>query len=118
MSALKMGATVLWTKLLEAMRADGLIAQSITQTGPATTAVIVELVQQANNGPWLPMSYKPTPGREVVAIDERGCIAAPVCYDDVADKWLWNGSEVAESRFKLWTFVQLPVNDEAVELPV
>jgi hypothetical protein len=110
MSAQRLAAKVAWTQLVIAMREDGLIADCVTQSGPATTAVILEFVRAdlAANGPWLPMSYKPTPGREVIAVDAGGYVAAPLYYDDISCRWMWNGSEVNDNRFKSWSYVRLP----------
>lgn len=95
-------AEKLWTDLLDALRADGLIAPIITQSGPRTTALILRMVK-----PWLSMRITPTPGCEVLAVDERGCMAA-VHYDDVAKTWMWNGSSVVADRFVKWRYVELP----------
>jgi hypothetical protein len=62
----------MWTQLIEAMRADGLIAHCITQSGPATNAVIMDAVTNVANGPWLSMNIKPEPKRDVVGLSKSG----------------------------------------------
>ena len=98
----RMMAVVLWTKLVDAMRQDGIIDPAITQSGPATTAVLIDAAQ---DGQWFNMRIKPQPGKEVVAMDDRGKIAAPLEWDQ-QHGWLWNGSHVNEARFVKWRFVR------------
>lgn len=110
MSGLKEKATTIWTELLEGLRADGLIANAIQQSGAATTAVIVGLAKTIteNDGeqraPWLSLSMVPQPGREVVAIDFTGKLHV-IHFDADSNGWLWNGSHVDPARFVKYTFV-------------
>lgn len=111
MSELKTMATTMWTQLLEGMRADGLIAHNVTQSGPATSKVIVEACQAiiaaplpAQRAPWLGMDILPQPGREVVARNHSGALHI-LHYDDVAKSWFKGKLRVGASRFTAWTFV-------------
>jgi hypothetical protein len=102
--SLKSNAETLWTRLLEAMRADGIIAHCVLQSGPATTQIIVETVQQASR-PWIPMHMKPTPGKQVVAVNNSGQISV-LTYSRDHDRWLDRDNRgVDESCFKGYTFV-------------
>lgn len=73
MSAVKMQAVTLWTQLVNAMRQDEMIAHAIVQSGPATTAVLMEaaalmLGPAARNSeyPWLSCDIHPESGRHVL----------------------------------------------------
>lgn len=104
MSEVKMKATVLWTRLVTAMRADGLLAECITQCGPATAAVMVELVQEPGyNGTWLPGSIKPRSDTCVLAINEKGepCISY---WSDDFGHWVSDEPVVVTK----WTYIKLP----------
>jgi len=110
MSAVRMMAVAAWTQLVDAMRADGLIDPAITKSGPATTAVLVDLVQATvpaeQRGPWLSMSIKPRPGRQVVALDVLGKLCVLHWEDHgVRGTWVWNGSPVDPERFVAYTFI-------------
>ena len=106
MSALRMAATTLWTQLIDAMRADGIIAQCITQSGPATNAVITDAATKALHGPWLSMGIVPAaPNRQVVAVSESGGLFV-VWYDHVEQEWVHSsdGSIVGDA-IVAYTFI-------------
>ena len=112
MSAVRLAAVVMWTELVNAMRADGLIAREVTSTGPATAALCMswarDTLQPGQDGRWIPMHFMPASGRQVVAVDSIGGIAAPLVYDYDRECWLWNGSEVAAERFESWCYIKTP----------
>lgn len=110
--SLKANAEQLWTRLLSAMREDGMIAHCVTQTGPATTQVLVETVQQAMR-PWIPMHMKPTPGKQVVALKHDGSLEV-ICFCSESGKVKsWDDrygqiiclDEDVSAHFKAYTFV-------------
>lgn len=111
MSALKEAATIMWTKLVEAMRADGIIAHRIEQSGPATTSVIVDACQavlgREYDGTWLPMTIHPDIGREVVAATIDGKLVAPLTINKYGT-WYHNGKRVAVRFYSKWTYVKPP----------
>ena len=108
MNALKAMATTLWTQLLEAMQTDGLIARCITQSGPATTKVVVDacaavmVVQQ----PWIGMHIKPVPSCLVVAI-RRDTRELRVLYvDSVSKEWTDDHAKIVNvDDYVAYTFV-------------
>ena len=103
-------AAALWTRLLQAMRDDEMIAHCITKTGPKTTAVIVELCQKQApvQGPWLSADMKPQPNRQVLAVDEAGDLVA-VYWSESCNEWLLTQNDMATIRpIVKWCFVQLP----------
>lgn len=107
MSALQMKATTLWTTLLQAMQADGLIAHCITQSGPATTKVIVGACQEMQQPVWLPMHMLPNDGVEVVASRYDGAIevlkrSADFWTGKVGDEW----GVVDPASYRGWCFVK------------
>lgn len=108
MSDLKEKATELWSQLVQAMHADGILATSITQSGPATTAVIVNVCQAGgeviDNTPWLKMAMKPQPGVEVVARDADGHLF--IVSIDHGGRWHLGNRLVRESRFTDWRFLK------------
>lgn len=97
MTDIKEQATVLWTELLEALRADGMIAHCITQSGPATTHVVVALAQRMlpQQQPWIGPHIKPQPGKQVVAKLVTGKLLM-LAWNNEADAhgecW-WNDTE-------------------------
>lgn len=105
MSAERLAATVLWTELVNALVADGIIPKPIQQSGPATTAVILSLAQREMRGPWIPMHITPEPGKDVVALDAIGRLCVISYVKD--GRWIWNGSFVAPKRFRYYTHVSL-----------
>lgn len=66
-------AQLLWTGLLSALKADGLIANCIESTGPNTTTYLnilaMENVMKDGTLIWIPVSIPPNPGAEVFVID-------------------------------------------------
>lgn len=113
MSELKMMATTLWTQLVTAMHADGLLDASITQSGPATTKVIVETCRDAMmastiEAPWLKMDMHPTPGKWVVAYDNNGMLHV-LSYSEEHTSWIdVTHAKVSEDAFGGWRFVNAP----------
>lgn len=104
MTDIKEQATVLWTELLEALRVDGMIAHCITQSGPATTHVIVALAQRFQQ-PWIGPHIKPQPGKQVVAIKSNGKLEV-VYWDAQVDFWIdTKGNPIAEEFVTAYTFV-------------
>lgn len=107
MSALKEAATQLWSKLLTAMTSDGMFAPThvIRTSGPATTAVIVEIAQHIAQ-PWIGMHIKPTPGREVVAIKRDNSSLEVLCVDDESMLWIDAfANTVDATAYAAYTFV-------------
>lgn len=109
---IKENAVQLWTKLIVAMRADGLIAECVTQSGPATTALLVELVQEPGyEGAWINMGIVPSePHRQVVAVAlDKGTEAtlAILTYDGVDWRYA-NGGRCDPRAWRYWTYVKLP----------
>lgn len=101
--ALKEAATTLWDRLIIAMRADGLLAHCVVQSGPATTAVLVDLAQP--QAPWLGMHIHPQPGVEVVAIDNKDRVCV-MTYN--AEKGWMRGVQraVKADTYRGWQFVR------------
>lgn len=113
MTDIKEKATAMWTALLEALRADGLVGQIITQSGPATTNFIVEKCQEPSaNGPWLPMHMLPQPGVQVVALDKDGGLHV-VMIEDSYDEWVFvhNGQLLNAGMMLGYTFIKQPEQD-------
>lgn len=108
METLQEKAIGLWTRMVEAMRADGLIANVVTQSGPATTAVIVEMVQgqpTTPDAPWLGMTdVLPGHGREVVARDLKGALHI-LWYDANARTWMKGKARARADKYVQWRFV-------------
>lgn len=102
-----MMATTLWTQLLEGMRADGMIAHCVTQSGPATTKVIVDTCQAVMENSWLRMSFLPQPGREVIASKIDGSLDVLRYVNDV---WWRNYTDFPEAietgDYYGWRYVQ------------
>jgi hypothetical protein len=111
---IKENAVQLWTKLIVAMRADGLIAECVTQSGPATTALLVELVQEPGyEGAWMSMNIVPSePHRQVVAValDKGTEVALTILTHDGVDWRYANGSLCDTRVWYRWTYVKLPEN--------
>jgi hypothetical protein len=104
MSELKIAATNLWSRLVQAMRQDGHISDDVVQSGPATTKVIVEACQASNDKAWLSMTIRPQPGRHVVACDKSGNLHV-VHYDPSDACWKVGSAKMPEFMFKGWCFV-------------
>jgi hypothetical protein len=108
MSDLQKAAGDLWTRLIIAMREDGIIAQCITQSGPATTALILSLVQPGAtpDHPWLPVSIKPEPQRAVL-----GCTVNGLLLGVYWDGSVWRDTLVGDEVLDIaqWRFMDLPV---------
>lgn len=108
METLEQKAIGLWTRMVEAMRADGLIAHVVTQSGPATTAVIVEMAQgqpTTPDAPWLGMTdVLPGHGREVVARDLKGALHI-LWYDANARSWMKGKARARADKYVQWRFV-------------
>ena len=114
MTDIKEQATNYWTELLEALRADGLIAMAITQSREATTSFIVSKCSEPEpaNGPWLPMTMFPQPGVQVVAAMHTGGKMCVLTYSEDR-KWLDRDERgVDASMFTGWTFIKPPQEGE------
>jgi hypothetical protein len=108
MSETKMMATTLWTKLVVAMRQDGLIAHCVMQSGPATTAVLVEAVTAPEVQAALPLSILPEKNRQVVAWDEKGRMTILIYTNDKG--WIYDHSyeKCDPVDWHCWTYLKLP----------
>jgi hypothetical protein len=113
MSAIRLGATALWTELLIAMREDGIIAKCIEQSGPATTAVIVQAVQAVLEGrrssTWMPMHILPQSRKQVVGVTKFNILHILVY---MADEKAWyyssSGASADPALFVGYKFMSLP----------
>jgi len=112
MTDIKERATQYWTELLEALRADGLIAPVITQSREATTNFIVAKCSEPDsaNGPWLPMTMLPQPGVQVVAALVNGGLRVLTYSEDRG--WLRDGGLTRVKSYKGWTFIKPPQEGE------
>jgi hypothetical protein len=111
---IKERATQYWTELLEALRADGIVATIITQSGPATTNFIVAKCNEPEpaNGPWLPMTMFPQPGVQVVAVRiDKGALCV-LTYNEQHASWMANGRRTKAGYYKGWTFIKPPQEGE------
>lgn len=113
MTDIKEKATDYWTALLEALRADGIIATIVTQSGPATTAFIVGKCSEPEpaNGPWLPMTMLPQPGVQVVAINQVGRLKV-LEYNEDRKSWQSMSRNVKADYYVGWTFIKPPKEGE------
>lgn len=101
MSALKMAATVIWTQLCNALIEDGMMAPLIQQSGPKTTAFVVQLAQdnvmKESAMTWVPAAIAPNHKVEVFGID----MANPkwpgdiVYFNKQVNLWITRSGQVA-----------------------
>lgn len=105
MNDLKEKASNLWTKLLQALRDDGLIANCVLQSGPATTSVIVELVQLTDPS-WLRVEMKPAEDKWVIARTSEHDRFVAVTFFPKTGRWMdANGRTYTDNAFVEWRFV-------------
>lgn len=100
-------ATDAWTKLVIALREDGLIAHCVTQSGPHTTNVIMELAigkSVQTVGGWLTMDIHPESGRAVVARDYSGQLHI-LHHDTSAKSWFKGKARTRAENYKQWRYV-------------
>lgn len=111
---MSMLATVLWTELVNALRADSLIDPAITRSGPQTTAVLNGIVDGigAVGDKWMSMRIKPKLfGTNVLAVQTD-----PLRYDvllvDESGEWRFAAMGdyplVTVENYRAWTYIKQP----------
>jgi hypothetical protein len=116
MSAAKV-AQLLWTGLLSAMKADGLIANCIESTGPQTTTFLnvmaMENIMKDGTLVWIPASIPPNRGAEVFAIStlHPNWPGDLLRHDAVSDRWLTRTGRVVTS---VTHYMVIPSRDSAM----
>lgn len=111
MSAARLRATTLWTQLVIAMRADGILPEQITQTGPATAAVIIEATTP--DLVWLAPNIHPKDNKRVLAVDLDGDITVVIW---LGGRW-WREDDTGHCGVPIniarWTHIKLPTEDKS-----
>lgn len=104
-------ATQLWTQLVEAMRADGIIAACILQAGPATAHLVMQTCETINTlnakpapMPWLKATIKPPTGRLVLAQEYYETFRVAHWNDNTK---VWRSAETGdELQVVQWQFIE------------